>query len=70
VKEAELLPQIPVLTEDVQCGRGLSQVDDVEGVGELVEDCVLRVERQVAELCAVGNLLHRGRITKAEFVRE
>lgn len=46
---AELLPQNPVLTEDVQRRRGLSQVDDVIGIRQLVEDLVLCVKRQVAE---------------------
>lgn len=40
---AQLLPQLPVLAEHVQCGRGLSQVDDVTGIAELVQDVVLHV---------------------------
>lgn len=40
---AEFLPQYPVLTEDVQCWHGLSQVDDVIGIRQLVEDLVLHV---------------------------
>ena len=57
MKEAKLPPQIAILTEHVQCWNGLSQVDDVGGVRELVEDAVVCVQRQVAELGAVGQLL-------------
>lgn len=49
VKVAEFLPQRPVLAEAVQSGRGLSQVDDVIGIGQLADDLVLHVQRQVVE---------------------
>lgn len=32
VKLAQLFPQMPVLTEHVQSGCGLAQVDDVRGI--------------------------------------
>lgn len=51
---AQLLPQLPVLTEHVQCGRSLSQVDDVTCIAELVQDVVLHVQRKVAQRHAVG----------------
>ena len=57
MKEAKLPPQISVLTEHVQSWNGLSQVDDVGGVGELVEDGVVCVQWQVAELGAIGHFL-------------
>ena len=44
VKLAEFFPKVPVLTERVQRGRGLSQVDDVTGVRELVQDVTLHVQ--------------------------
>lgn len=56
---AELLPQRPVLAEGLQGGRGLPQVDDVTGVGQLVDDGVLGVERQVVEGEAAGGELAR-----------
>lgn len=43
VELAQLFPQLPVLAEHVQGGRGLSQVDDVTGIAELVQDVVLHV---------------------------
>lgn len=69
VKLAQLLPELTVLTEHVQRGRGLAQVDDVPGVGELVEDPVLHVQREVAEGHIAGYLLGeiRGRM---HLVRE
>lgn len=47
VKVAELFPQDLVLTEVVQVGHGLTQVDDVRGVRELSHDLVLHVDGQV-----------------------
>lgn len=54
---AELFPQYLVLTKALQSRRGLSQVYDVTGVRQLVEDLVLRVKWQVAEQHAIAHLL-------------
>lgn len=32
MKAAEFFPKYPVLTEDMESGRGLSQVNDVTGI--------------------------------------
>lgn len=58
VELAQLLPQLPVLTEHVQCGRGLAQVYDVTSIAEFVQDVVLHVQREVAQgRATAGHLL-------------
>lgn len=68
MKLAQLLPQLPVLAEHVQRGRGLSQVDDVTGVAELVQDVVLHVQRKVTQRHAVGDALETEREFNYELI--
>jgi len=49
VKVTQILPQRPVLTEDVQRRRGLSQVNDVMGIRKVGEDLIMHELRQVVE---------------------
>ncbi len=59
MKLAQFLPQMPVLTEHVQCWCGLSQIDDVTSITKLTQDVVLHVQWEVDQCHAIWNVLQQ-----------